>query len=190
MAINDPNVSISSPDTAPSEQMEEAKQSLKETAREQGQHIAQKAGEKSEEIKAMAKQRAESAFSNQKSRVAEVLDDTAQALHRTASQFQEQHRDTAADYAEKVASQLARASSVVREKDMGYFVRETENFARRQPKLFLGGALAAGFLLARFLKSSGGYVQRSESRPPSHGESTQEPFQPGETPSSEFQMSH
>lgn len=44
---------------------------------------------------------------------------------------------------------------------------QTSRMVRRQPALFIGGAVAAGFLLSRFLKSSehhessGGYESRS-----------------------------
>jgi hypothetical protein len=37
-----------------------------------------------------------------------------------------------------------------------------EDFARRQPALFIGGSVAAGFALARFLKSSADRREREE----------------------------
>ena len=45
-------------------------------------------------------------------------------------------------------------ADVVRERDMRELVGEVENFARRQPTLFFGGAMILGFAALRFLKSS------------------------------------
>jgi hypothetical protein len=44
----------------------------------------------------------------------------------------------------------------VREKDVNEMLRDVQQFARRQPALFIGGSFAAGLLAARFLRSSHG----------------------------------
>ncbi|HSV28324.1 MAG TPA: hypothetical protein VLL76_02160, partial [Candidatus Omnitrophota bacterium] len=54
------------------------------------------------------------------------------------------------------AEQLDRVSNYLRQSDWNDILVGAENFARRQPYWFVGGAVAAGFLMARFLKSSGG----------------------------------
>lgn len=43
----------------------------------------------------------------------------------------------------------------IQQKDIDEVIRETEDFARVQPAIFLGGAALLGFVAARFLKSSG-----------------------------------
>jgi len=49
---------------------------------------------------------------------------------------------------------LERLSGTLRNKDLDGMVRDAESFARRQPLVFFGAAMAAGFLAVRFLKSS------------------------------------
>jgi hypothetical protein len=51
-------------------------------------------------------------------------------------------------------------------------VGDVENFARRQPALFIGGALALGILAARFLKSSSqqGSTMRDYGYAPNRGQ--------------------
>jgi hypothetical protein len=52
------------------------------------------------------------------------------------------------------ADQVERLSTYLRDSSFEDVIREAEDMARRQPLLFLGGAFLAGFLGARFLKSS------------------------------------
>src|SRR5829696_1998703 len=59
-----------------------------------------------------------------------------------------------ASFADTAAQQVDKASQFLRETDFQGLVREGENFARRQPAVFLGGALALGILASRFLKAS------------------------------------
>jgi HSP20 family molecular chaperone IbpA len=54
----------------------------------------------------------------------------------------------------KAADGLERIAERVREQDFSALWYQVESFARRQPGLFLGGAFAAGFALARFVKSA------------------------------------
>ena len=42
----------------------------------------------------------------------------------------------------------------MREKDVRQLVGEVQDFARRQPTLFFGGAVLLGFAALRFLKSA------------------------------------
>jgi hypothetical protein len=58
------------------------------------------------------------------------------------------------EYAEKFAQQIDRFSTTLRERSVEDLMYEAENFARREPQLFLGGAVVLGLLAARFFKSS------------------------------------
>jgi hypothetical protein len=62
--------------------------------------------------------------------------------------------ELAGRYAGKAAEGLERLSDDLRGADFDQLVARTENYARRNPAVFLGGAVAAGFLFARFIKSS------------------------------------
>jgi hypothetical protein len=77
-----------------------------------------------------------------------------------------------AQVAEQAAERVERVSGYLREKDIDQLVREAEDFARRQPALFLGGAFALGVLGARFLKSSGKQANQG-------GGQGKQPEQPG-----------
>lgn len=62
--------------------------------------------------------------------------------------------ETAAKYTNSLAEQIENVSGYFERKDVREMVRDVENFARRYPAYFIGGAVALGFLAARFLKSS------------------------------------
>jgi len=59
-----------------------------------------------------------------------------------------------ARYANTAAQKLQQAARYFETNDFRQMRRDTENFARRNPALFLGGAFVLGMLAARFLKSS------------------------------------
>jgi len=85
-------------------------------------------------------------------RSASELDNVANALRQTSVQLE----GTTAQYMEKAAEQIERVSEYVRSANVKDIGRTVEDFARREPLLFLGGAFALGLLGARFLKSSAG----------------------------------
>lgn len=89
----------------------------------------------------------------QKTRAAEGLGSVAHALHETARTLSSEQQAVTARYTDMAAEQLERASRLLRDKDWDDLMAEAERFARQQPTLFIGGAIAAGFFLARFLKS-------------------------------------
>lgn len=62
--------------------------------------------------------------------------------------------DLTAKYGETFADQIEQVSNYFDRKDLRAISRDVENFARRQPMIFIGVAFAAGLLAARFLKSS------------------------------------
>jgi len=62
--------------------------------------------------------------------------------------------ETAAKYTNSLAEQIEHLSGYFERKDVREMVRDVEGFARRYPAYFIGGAVALGFLAARFLKSS------------------------------------
>jgi hypothetical protein len=91
---------------------------------------------------------------SQKRLAAVEVDGYACALHETARQLHDQQQDAVADYAERVASSLDSLAHNLRDKDMGEVIDNIGDFARRQPGVFITGAVAMGFLLSRFMKSS------------------------------------
>jgi hypothetical protein len=100
------------------------------------------------------KEKARSALNEQQQAAAAGIGDLADALHTAASDLGRKDNRTVSDLAEEAANGLERLSQTLRGKDLGTMVHDAEEFARREPALFLGAAVAAGFLAVRFLKSS------------------------------------
>lgn len=101
-----------------------------------------------------AKDKGRSMFEQQKDSAVGQLDSVADALRRTAGQLQDSTSPKVAQYIDMAADQLQTLGSRLREKDLDTLIDDTQNLARRNPGVFLAGTVAAGFLIARFLKSS------------------------------------
>jgi hypothetical protein len=136
-----------------------------EEGRDQIRHEAERASGKTESLKEEAKERAgrlldeakeraRSAIDERKQGLAQDVGDFAHALRASASDLQEHDKGYVAHYVEQAAGSVEQIADTLHRQDLGDFMRHTEDFARRQPGLFIGGAVAAGFALARFLKSS------------------------------------
>jgi len=101
-----------------------------------------------------ARQQVSSRFAGQKDRAAEGLTGVAHALRQTSQQLRSQDQQAVTGYIESAASQVERVSNYLKQNDLGGLIDDVEQFARRQPALFLGGTFVLGLLGARFLKSS------------------------------------
>lgn len=100
-------------------------------------------------------------LAEQKTRAADQLSDVAQVLRRTGQELHSQEHPTIAQFADAAAEQVERFSSYLKEGDLGDLWQDVRSVAQRQPELFVAGALAAGFLVGRFLKSSNAPTRRS-----------------------------
>jgi hypothetical protein len=125
---------------------------------EQGAGVVEQAKDKAQELASQAQEKAgeqvESGLAKGKSRAAETLGGVAQSLRLSSQHLRDQNQEGTGRYVEKAAQQVERLSSYLQNRDVGEVIDEVEDFARRQPALFLGGAFALGLLGARFLKSS------------------------------------
>jgi len=86
-------------------------------------------------------------------RAGDMLGSVAQAVRQSGDQLREQQPQVAS-VADTAASQLEKAAGYVRESNPQDILREVEHFARRQPAVFVGGALLIGAVAARLLKAS------------------------------------
>jgi len=79
--------------------------------------------------------------------------------------MRERDQQLLSSYVERAADQIEQISDYLRDRNVEDFIDDAQDMARRQPALFVGGAFALGFLMARFLKSSssGGASTRSYS---------------------------
>ncbi|MEO7112021.1 MAG: hypothetical protein ABI183_16375 [Polyangiaceae bacterium] len=93
----------------------------------------------------------ESQISQQQKKSVGELGNVAKALRGTRSELGENFAGPIVDQA---ADQIERATKFLESASLGEIVDGVEDFARREPLLFIGGAFAVGMLGARFLKSS------------------------------------
>jgi len=100
-----------------------------------------------------AKTKVEDAVTQRKSLGADYIGSIAQATGRAANEF-DQDVPQAAQYIRQASEQIQGFADTVRERGVRELVGEVQDFARRQPTLFFGGAVVLGFAALRFLKST------------------------------------
>jgi len=69
-------------------------------------------------------------------------------VHRSGEQL-EGHQDWVAHLVERGAAELGSMATTLRKNDLQGLLGELGSLARRQPALFVGASMAAGFALAR-----------------------------------------
>jgi hypothetical protein len=123
-----------------------------------------------------AKQQATSQVESQKERAVDTLVTVAQALRQTGQHLHQQDQAAVGGYVEQAAERVESLTNHLRTRDVPQLIAETQDFARRQPGLFLMGAVTLGFVGARFLMSSGQraapqqFSRPSPSYPPGYGQ--------------------
>jgi hypothetical protein len=123
---------------------------MKHEARAATEEVARDAREMAHQVK----EQAYSTADRQKEAAAQQMGGWAQALRTAADDLRNRGQEMAAAYVGQAADGLERASGTVRARDVDELIGTIEDFARRQPVAFLGGAVVAGFGLARFMRSS------------------------------------
>lgn len=124
-----------------------------EPARQEAQRLGEQAREQARHLQQQASERGAQMLEERKGWVTGEVDAVAHALHRSADELSADGSG-AAQYAHWAADALDRVSQHLHQKDVKSLLRETQDFARREPGIVIGGALAVGFALTRFLKSS------------------------------------
>lgn len=79
----------------------------------------------------------------------------ADALHATSENLAKEDQEGLSQYLREAANGLNRFSNRLTRGNIDELLQEARDTARRNPALLLGGAIAAGFLLTRFVKSTG-----------------------------------
>lgn len=127
--------------------------------------LKQKGQESAEELKDTAQQQAESAFAQQRESAAEQTKILGAVFQKAADEFDRQKQPFCSQQARKLAQTADRFSQTMREKDLHSMCKEAESYGRKEPALFIGGAIAAGFLVTRFLRSSSSHPHTADSNP-------------------------
>ena len=114
----------------------------------QAKDLAQDARSTGADLAGSLKQQAGSAARSGKNNLADQIDDVANAVHRSGEEL-EGHQDWAAHLVERGAAELGTLASSLRNNDLHGLMSGLQDLAHRQPALFTGASLAAGFALAR-----------------------------------------
>jgi hypothetical protein len=123
-------------------------------AKDEAKNLAAQAKNETRKIASQAKDQMNQVVAQRKDEAAQRLDHFANALRDAGHRLQEEDESGFGNYADRAAQQVERLSHYLRDRDVSTFLRDTEDFARRHPDVFLGGAFLAGLVLARFFKAS------------------------------------
>lgn len=124
--------------------------------------LGQQAQQQVVNLTQQVREQATSQLTSQKEQAVDTLETVALLLHQAGEHAQQQDKALVANYVDKAAQQVSSFSESLAQQDVSQILETTKQYARREPMLFVGGALAAGFLGARFLRSSS---QQSEESP-------------------------
>lgn len=90
-----------------------------------------------------------------KDQFADRIGGIADTLRDTSGKLRRQEEGAVAGLTDGAADQLERVSASLRNKDLATMLSEASDLARSHPAIFLGGAVALGFVAGRFLHASG-----------------------------------
>ena len=93
----------------------------------------------------------------EKIRGVDAMQGLARAIGTAATELQAQS-PSVARYVRDAAQRVEGLSSNIRGRSVAELVQATSDLAKSQPTVFFAGAVAAGFALSRFLKSSASHV--------------------------------
>jgi hypothetical protein len=130
--------------------------------------ISSKARSDIAEAAETAKAEARRIASQQKEAGADRLGEVAGAVHGAARSL-ESGMPQMASYVHDAAVRLEDAARTLRTRNIDDLMDDVSRFARSQPALFFGGAMLAGFAMARFLKSTAPNGSSSDARSSSAG---------------------
>lgn len=125
---------------------------LGQDASEFASNLADAAKEQTRTLLDAAKGQATSFADARKDGVAQAVADIASSLRDSGEGFED--RPNIQGFVASAADGLDQIAGSLRERSFGELYGEAEDFARRQPVAVGIGAVAVGFLLARFIKSS------------------------------------
>jgi hypothetical protein len=109
-----------------------------------------------------AKEQGKAMAARQKDAAAERVESVAGAVRDTAKRLEGEQPGHMGRYVSMAADRLESFGRQLREKDVDALLEDAQAFARRSPVAFFGGSVLAGFLFARFLKSSAERGEDSE----------------------------
>jgi ElaB/YqjD/DUF883 family membrane-anchored ribosome-binding protein len=116
--------------------------------------VKEKVVEEAKSSMRQARDSATSSLNQSRNRAADSIGSIATAVRSTGDRLRSDNQTGIADLTDSLADQAERLSSYLRSRDLRGARDDLERFARQQPAVAIGVALAIGMLGARFIKSS------------------------------------
>jgi hypothetical protein len=148
---------------------------VSQSVKESSARVTDEAKQYASDMAGIAKEKSASMFEQKKEVAIGQAGSVAHALRSTADKLQEEGQGQVGHYINLAADQLESLSSQLRQKDLNTLINDTQNLARRSPGTFLASTVVAGFLLARFMKSSSERSRESAQMPRDEGRSAYMP---------------
>jgi hypothetical protein len=123
--------------------------------------MVEQAKEKAGQLVDQARETVQEQLGVQKDRAAASLGSVAAAIRETSASLRNRDQRAVGQYTERIADWADEFTGYLRSSDINQLVGEVEQFGRRRPAVFLGGAFLLGFMAARFLKSSNPAAERN-----------------------------
>lgn len=155
-----------------------------ERAREAAHDLKAETKRAASDVLDEASEKVRSVVDQQRRSAAEEIADIAHALRSGADDLEAHDKAYIARHVDAVAGGIDRIAGNLRDQDLGALLGQVQDFARRQPGLFLGGMFATGFALARFVKSSAERDEPGAGEPTRGAGATAQPGGPGPGPTS------
>ncbi len=134
----------------------DAADQLKTQAGAAVEQLKNQAGDTVEKIKTQANDQ----LDNQMTQAGLSLATVADAVDTLSDQLRRGNQKLLATYADRAAGHVDELATYLRQSDPNKVLHDIEDFARREPALFLAGAFAIGLLGTRFLKSSSSHAEQ------------------------------
>jgi len=123
-------------------------------AQQQATQVKEQVQQTAADLKDQVTDQATGKIEEQKTAASGGLSTVAHAVRQTADQLEENDQEEIARYVHRAAAQVESVADYIGRRDLRGLAQDAEQFARREPALFLGGAFALGLFAARFLKST------------------------------------
>ncbi|HSU04861.1 MAG TPA: hypothetical protein VLI93_04755 [Acetobacteraceae bacterium] len=136
----------------------------------QAKQLAGEARNSAADLVEDVKDRMGSQAEHQKDRAAAQMRQAASSVHRTADALKQNDQGWLGDLVARGADELSSVAERLHRNDLQGLLSQIEGFARRQPALFAGASIAAGFALARMARLATEQATSPDRRPSHAGD--------------------
>jgi len=125
-----------------------------DTAKTQASQLAEQAKTQASALAAQATDKVKEQIGTHKDNAASSLTAISDAIRMSADSLSESGQAPIANVVTSLATQVDGLTGYLRDKDVDQIASEVVDYAKKNPQVFVGGALLLGIALGRFIKSS------------------------------------